>query len=374
MESELLLAWIILGFACAAVVSAFLLWRVVEMQVDNKSAEFIVNGIPPPPRAYAGGWPAELKWLSTLTSLTAALLVVQILLGYFTGALVVVADAAHGAADLASYFLAAFLEYMKYHFGKKAVGVNMSYRIDRFSACFSVLVVFTNSAVVAIEAALQLKDGNAHGEESSLGAVMMIVAFLGLALNATLLFAHFWIKRGGDGSAEADGPAPPPPVPVAASAATGVRVAVDGREAQRQARRMNRKKKERCLPTFSMHAAFHPGCQDGNCDAEKMSSGEQPNLNVYGVILHVGTDVARTMLMLIVGLLVQCKVLGSNFVKVDAYCAFAICCCVVLGSAWLLGAALGMNGGEEYRDQVDQDQLGKPKIVYYGAAAVSRNV
>lgn len=312
MESELLVAYIILGFAGCAVLIAFFCWRIFKSSEGTKKPD--IEGVPPPPAAL---WPPGLRWLVLLTSCTAALLVLQLVLGYLTHALVLVADAAHGAADCATYFLAAFLEFLKHSFGTKAVTPLVIGRLDRASACFSIVVVLTNSVVVAIEAGMQVSAGSEHQRgEAHLGAAMLIIACLGLAMNLSLLLLSVWMHHGH-----------------ASETLTS-----DSETSPRS--RSPRKKRDRlrCLPgppeKLSLHGAFHPGCQ-GTC-----STGTGPNLNLYGVILHVGTDVLRTLLMLVVGALVQCRVLGSNLAKVDAICAFAVCGCVLLGSVYLVRSAI----------------------------------
>merc|ERR1719188_87214 len=86
------------------------------------------------------------------------------------------------------------------------------------------------------------------------------------------------------------------------------------------------------LHEAGLHDALHPGCQDGHCAAREQ------NLNVSGVVLHVGSDVARTLLMFVTGALLRAGVL-KNSAAVDAVCSCLIAGCVTLGCAWMLGKA-----------------------------------
>jgi Co/Zn/Cd efflux system component len=324
MNGELLVAYLIIGFAVIAVLIGAVWWRIFKTGAHKRRDDVErlsrANDVEPPPMAQSDeAWPAQLRWLIWLVVLTAVVLVVQLVLGYWTKALVLVADAAHGAADCASYFLAALLEYLKHHFGKNSIDAKVARRLDKASACFSILIVLATSLVAAVTAGLQLSHANTNpgeAEEVNLGGAMTIIACLGLAVNATLLI----VQRSCISKAE--------------SPAQEVHSPRAARRKDTQART----KRWKCIPNISLHQAFHPGCQDSKCAGQ----GES-NLNLYGVILHVGTDVLRTALLLIIGILVQHGVLGGNLSKVDAICSFVILGFVVLGSGWLLASALGLD-------------------------------
>jgi len=158
---------------------------------------------------------------------------------------------------------------------------------------------------------------------------MLVVATLGMALNGSLLALKMWMDSQ---------PLQPEAI---APAALPEDVPQDAPSRERRAARQGSGAKvpRFCTPgggekvQMSLHAAFHPGCQDGQC-----ALGAEHNLNVYGVVLHVATDVARTFLMAVAGGLLKAGVF-KNSAYVDAICAWMIAGCVTLGSVWMLGAA-----------------------------------
>mmetsp|Transcript_62390 Transcript_62390/g.193373 ORF Transcript_62390/g.193373 Transcript_62390/m.193373 type:complete len:345 (-) Transcript_62390:223-1257(-) len=310
MESELAIAYIILFFAIVAVVVCYLIHRHVGHSVSLRQSEV---DVPPPP--VPTSWPWELTWLACLTSATAALLIVQIVLGVVVGALLLLADSAHGAADCATYGLAAFVEYMKYTFGRQAVSAETSSRIDRASALFSIVVVLGTSIAVLVEAGLQLRRLRGGEDAETLGDAMLVVAALGMCLNLALLWLHSRLSGGA-------------PEPGKARVRSSCHRGQGRRAAGWRA---------------TLHSAFHPGCSRRCQSAPGCAPEEVSNLNVYGVLLHVCTDVLRTLTMLVVGVLVRCGVL-KNPVRVDACVAVFICACVLLGSLWLLRVVVSSHG------------------------------
>mmetsp|Transcript_110385 Transcript_110385/g.293205 ORF Transcript_110385/g.293205 Transcript_110385/m.293205 type:complete len:347 (-) Transcript_110385:77-1117(-) len=316
MESELVIAYIILFFALLAVLVCCVIHQRVRKQASAKHDPEVPEVAPPPPPPTS--WPWQLTWLATLTGATLALLVLQVALGLLTGALLLLADAAHGAADAATYGLAAFVEFMKYSFGRQAVGREVGARADKASALFSALVVSVTSVAVAVEAGIRVWKRTGREDSETLGDAMLIVASLGVCMNLALLWLHSHLSRGSEGEEALERASP---------RAAGRSPARGGRPRRAGVR-------------FSLHAALHPGCQ-GDCQSPEtpLLASEGQNLNVYGVLLHVCTDVVRTLLMLVVGVLVRRGIL-LDAPRVDAICAIVICGCVVLGSAWLLRTAL----------------------------------
>lgn len=94
-----------------------------------------------------------------------------------------------------------------------------------------------------------------------------------------------------------------------------------------------------------LHDAFHPGCRDPGCDDSSCAKGDEvpsswsANLNVYGALLHLATDVIRSIVVLVAGVLVQSGLL-KDAARTDAICALVVGFCVFAGSAAFLGSSL----------------------------------
>lgn len=332
MDTELIAAYTILALSLVA----------LFLYVGYFVGRYLSTDGGPPARPHVpfSLWPWSLQWMVALTAATGALLVVQVLLGVSIGALSLLADSAHGAADLGSYTLATFVEYFKFRFGSESINSRAAAQLDRASAGFSILVVMATSICVCAEATERLMSHD-HVVENGLGSAMMVVAGLGFVMNGTLLALRGWLQQEMEGPAVlAAPPAPEPPAaPIRQSAR---RQASAAQKAQQKAPRF-------CVPSKassgqslrqSLHAAFHPGClghgEDDSCSVQGCSIGH--NLNLYGVVLHVGSDVARTLLMFVAGAMVRAG-LFKNSAAVDAVCACFIAGMVTLGSVWLLGVA-----------------------------------
>merc|ERR1712066_757916 len=114
-------------------------------------------------------------------------------------------------------------------------------------------------------------------------------------------------------------PPPPPPLPKGASD----EVSLQAVHEQRQAKRIRQGSLK------ILHMAFHPGCKDQECaidhgdttclgrgdetvssdaaalEEENAADARQPvNLNVRGALLHLATDVIRSIVMFVAGILV----------------------------------------------------------------------
>lgn len=337
MDTELILAHVVLALSLVALLVGFVVWRIA----DTSGASPPCSSAPPP-------WPHSLQWMVTLTMATACLLSVQMLLAISIGSLALLADSAHSAADFASYTLTSFVEYLKFRFGVRAINSKASAQLDRASAGFSVLIVLATSLCVCGEAVRRLR-ATGQAEEEGLGSAMLVVAGLGMVLNGGMLGLKMWMNS-------QPNVCPPCPTPKCDNSldARAQRL-LDAREGKSgcppscqpkdERERQNLRpgagagQTPRPQPSASatdvqpgLHDMIHPGCQGGSC-----GSREQ-NLNVSGVVLHVGSDVVRTLLMFITGALLRAGVL-RNSAAVDAVSSCLIAGCVTLGCAWMLGRA-----------------------------------
>lgn len=328
-------------------------------------------------------------WLYALTVSTCGVLVLQIVLGSVACSLSLLADSAHTMADVVGYAFATHAERAKRDFaaveGRRATAA----WIDVFSAVLSLVVVLVPTVSAMREAACRLgwnvhgaaevgkvtaASGNAAETDFRLmGGALFFFAVVSMVVNLVLLWMHTsppkWdpLEPAADGlsakgacpeplaepepadkaSADSAQPAsplevPPPPLPPPPSA-----------EASTSRRERRPRAKQGWSSTTVLHMAFHPGCCSqavhgdasdrgatfsstpaaGQGDAlQEAASSPVQNLNVYGALLHVATDVVRSIVIFVAGVLVLCGVLPDAG-RADAICAFVVGGCVLLGSA-----------------------------------------
>lgn len=162
---------------------------------------------------------------------------------------------------------------------------------------------------------------------------------------------------------ESDLGVPPPPVPLPPPPSVQ--------------RRTDRKTRRRQQMDF-LHKAFHPscdltGCSAGCTPAATASQSDVPiagstvkllstsavttgapestltstpevddaedNLNVYGALLHVATDVLRSVIIFVAGSLMHSGLITDAF-RADAICSLLVCACVACGSLPILRSML----------------------------------
>lgn len=123
--------------------------------------------------------------------LTGAFMVAEIVGGYFSGSLALLADAGHMLMDFASLALAWF----GFHLTRHPASWKRTYGFDRFSvivAFVNGLTLFVIAAVISVEAYRRLTQ-----PVEILGGLMLWVAMAGLAVN---VLAFFILSRGDKGN------------------------------------------------------------------------------------------------------------------------------------------------------------------------------
>lgn len=338
---------------------------------------------------------AALWWLGALVAVSVLLLFTQVVLGVLCHSLTLVADSAHAGADAVTYGFAYLVELAKTRVGSRLGRPGAAARLDALSALFSAVLIIGTSLYTSVDALRRLTSGavvEPHGVDrlkSSVGAedVHLIgPALLGFAVASTvancgLLLLHrmrlqavaseqggppppavapppplakfrFLPPQAPHAAVEHVPPPPPPPPPPAVAEGDRGRLA-----ARREQRRLRPPPAPREKLAW-LHAAFHPGCDlSGGCQSSSCgppagaatatvpeATQAEENLNVYGALLHLVTDVLRSVVIFVAGVLVQCKLLGDAE-RADAACSLVVSACVVCGSAALLrGAAPALRG------------------------------
>lgn len=318
-----------------------------------------------------------LSWLAALVATSLLLLVFQLAAGFGTGALTLIADSAHTAADTVSYAFNWFVERAKCSTGatQSRSAQRASARFDAFSAIFSVVIVLGTSACATADALRRLRSepavdpatASTQEDLTLIGPALLGFAVLSMVANCGLLALHRRRESAAKASTAlssplpAAAPPPPPPLELEAAPVPPPPAGATGRPGRKDRERAARRGAQMAW----LHQAFHPSCNSASCsishDAETSPSGEKlpdegagatggstvhvesdadkdTNLNLYGAVLHLITDVLRSLVILVVAILVQLGVL-RDAPTADAICAVAVSACILLGSVPLLRTA-----------------------------------
>eukprot|EP00928_Gymnodinium_smaydae_P087388 TRINITY_DN71659_c0_g1_i1.p1 TRINITY_DN71659_c0_g1~~TRINITY_DN71659_c0_g1_i1.p1 ORF type:complete len:411 (+),score=44.12 TRINITY_DN71659_c0_g1_i1:58-1290(+) len=291
-------------------------------------------------------WPpasSQLRWLCLLAVASFGLLILQLVMGAVAHSLTLLADSAHTAADAVMYAFAFYVESWKIDCQKKSNKAKAIW-IDVTSAFLIFVAVVIPALYAMLVAGTRLRwwgvreipeDPSEIPETDfrSIGATLLAFAVISMVLNLGLVFMHLW-SDGADEDPALEGvnagqtlEQPPPP------AFGGARV---------------QKPKRRKRGVQLLHMAFHPNCDDATCamhDAEQddaikaagkdgltKTGARSENLNMYGAFLHLATDVIRSVVIFVAGILVLAGVLKDPE-KADAGCSIIVGACVILGSS-----------------------------------------
>jgi len=316
-----------IGISVLAIVA---LWAVVHRNFARSTEEDSSQGATPTERA-------QLLWLGALATGSFAQLAVQLGLAMMSGSLTLIADMGHACADVVSYIATYLVECTKVDLRLKSDGDTQRavVRIDAVSGLLSCLLVAGTSAHAAVDAVRRLRGGSGPDGTSLIGFAMITFSCFSTTVNATLLAARYV------------GPLAPPDQDSELQPLLAPNVPTPVAPAGRRERpRRGRNPQQPTRPRLQMlHDAFHPGCRDPGCDDSGCEKGgEAPsswsaNLNVYGALLHLATDVIRSIVVLVAGVLVQSGLL-KDAARTDAICALVVGFCVFAGSAAFLGSSL----------------------------------
>ncbi|CAK0909096.1 unnamed protein product [Prorocentrum cordatum] len=275
----------------------------------------------------------QLMWLGALATGSFLQLAVQLGLAMMSGSLTLIADMGHACADVVSYIATYLVECTKVDLMRKTHSDTQRTvaRIDAASGLLSCMLVAGTSAHAAIDAIRRLRGGS-EPDGTSIGFAMLMFACFSTVVNAALLAARYV------------GPLAPPAEPSELQPLLAPRVppvpspAVPSGGRERPGRGRNR-------GLQILHAALHPSCRDPGCSDADCDRGNgapsswSANLNMHGALLHLATDVIRSIVVLAAGLLLQAGVLRDAG-RADAVCALVVGFCVLAGSAAFLGSSL----------------------------------
>jgi len=355
----------------ATIVLSMALWR-SSLQDSAKTAKQA-------PEKVMGDVPEDsstLGWLAALVVTSLLLLILQLTLGFATGALTLIADSAHTAADTVSYAFSWFVERAKRSAGmaESEKAKRDAARFDAVSAVFSVLIVLGTSVCATFDAVRRLRRGANEGaalakqDPGLIGPALLCFAILSTAANCGLLVLHRRRALAATSHRATEPSTAPPPLeldeepeledelfmcsPCLPAAATPAQIPVQVERSSGSTQKSQEKSARRTAQIAWLHQAFHPSCKDADCAAPKTGDGsaaeasmddsadtdEKSNLNLYGAVLHLLTDVLRSLVILVVGMLVQIGFI-SDAASADAICAIIVSICILVGSLALLRSA-----------------------------------
>jgi len=309
-----------IGISVLAVVALWVVHRNFARSTEEDSSQ----GATPAERA-------QLLWLGALATGSFVQLAVQLCLAMMSGSLTLIADMGHACADVVSYIATYLVERTKVDLMHKSNSDTQRTvaRIDAISGLLSCALVAGTSAHAAVDAVRRLRGGSGPDGTGLIGFAMLTFSCFSTTVNATLLAARYV------------GPLAPPDQPselqpLLAPKVPSPLVPNGGRERPRRSRNSRLQ---------MMHDAFHPGCRDQGCNDPSCEKGDEApsswsaNLNAYGALLHLATDVIRSIVILFAGLLVEGGLL-KDAARADAVCALVVGFCVFAGSAAFLGSSL----------------------------------
>jgi len=316
-------------------------------------------------------------WLRWLTVATTLLFIFQLWLGMTAGALTLLADLGHTGGDVVTYAFGYFAELAKANLSQRSLVSSRTLALlDMAVALVSVAVVLCTSLAAMISALARLRMHAAHAAQEvdwpetdfrHIGPALLSFGCLNMAMNVGLLAMHRCLateapNRGSQTSKASpslrkpisENVSQPPQRRRPISFAPGADGFADmvcvpckkTPEAETGALPSRQQTAEDRLEW--LHMAFHPGCSHGTCNhghaaasplTDDKSEEHVTNLNVYGALLHVATDVLRSMIIFVAGILVQIGVL-KDAAWADAVCALFVGFFVILGSAAMIRMAI----------------------------------
>lgn len=311
-----------IGIGVLAVVA---LWVVVHRNFARSTEEDSSQGATPAERA-------QLLWLGALATGSFVQLAVQLSLAMMSGSLTLIADMGHACADVVSYIATYLVECTKVDLMHKSNSDTQRTvaRIDAISGLLSCMLVAGTSAHAAVDAVRRLRGGSGPDGTCLIGFAMLTFSCFSTTVNATLLAARYV------GPLALPDAQPSELQPLLVPKVPSPPVPNGGRERPRRFKNP---------PLQMLHDVFHPGCRDPGCNDSSCGEGDEApsswsaNLNVYGALLHLATDVIRSIVVLVAGLLVQGGLL-KDAARADAVCALVVGFCVLAGSAAFLGSSL----------------------------------
>jgi len=344
---------------------------------------------------------ANARWLGLLFTETLALLVLQLVLGWMSGSLSLIADAPHSAVDVVTYGFAYWAEIAKMRLasgaaaagntvgGRKCFQGWSSHRLDATGAGFGLFALLGASFFVAQEATNRLRHGhhiNSDKDSQPMGSAMLTFSVISTAGNVGVLYMF---KRGqrpassaalprspvelaGLAEAEIGDESPPPAAlcrhggkckpPCRARLAAGERFKrlcattpnklSDDCQASCCSDPAVPGKAQSAWPT--LHELLHPGCaHKGECGSKQGKNGSSSHahsLNTSSAMLHLVSDVLRGITIFAVAVLMKLHAV-TNTARADAACALFVAALVVLGSGAMLTevvrALFGWSGEED---------------------------
>jgi cation diffusion facilitator family transporter len=325
--------------------------------------------------------------------------VLQISLGWMAGSIALLADAAHSAADVVTYALNFLVEWLKnraaFSDSERWRGLDddgiVEKRIDTWGSLVSLLMLAVPTWL-AVSEALDVLTLSPVKDDSQIGGALLVFAVVGTALNIAMLVAYRWVSEKESAGASSKGIGDvagnlkgsiignkvdaPPQITMAkrpwqsfddenetsagdasdddASASqesgdTSPKSDAGFTSTSRSNRADDKKAGGKSIFNFeTLHMVVHPGCKcqhnfltldteegDKQDKRDEAVTSTSQNLNLAAVMLHLVTDVLRSILILVSAILILCGGV-HDAERADAVCALIVAGLICAGSLGLL--------------------------------------
>jgi len=270
----------------------------------------------------AKGQQNVLTWFYLLTAQAMLIFVSQAVIGYMTGSLELKSDLAHSGIDMVTYGFNAATEWMKVYSLATGMLFLQAHVIDEVGSFISVSILLVMMVFVVTDVWAKMSDPveranlDIRAQNGDMGAAMMLFSLMTLLSNGAMLWLYkSWnldFTASNDSAAEQDDLLGGSPIN-REEAKVAEWAAVDW-----------------------IHGLLHPGCNGKICgDLEKLSARDEAlvNLNMGAAMLHLVTDVLRTITVLVSGIFLNIHV-GAAW-AIDGYGSLFIAFLNILGAGTL---------------------------------------
>jgi len=323
-----------------------------------------------------------LRWLKVLFQAMVFLLLFQLLLGWAARSIALLADVAHSGSDVVSYGLNWFVEWCKPSHGSGNHEDTVSAQrlvqkvniIDTVGCLASLLILISTTGWAASEAWYRLQLSR-DSDSAHVGSALLAFAAVSAVVNIGLLRMYQWSRAnhkentsdirlrsaiGNSSSIEKAETSIPMCLPckpatskftIPAPAKKQITLPVEAGCPAGSKDAENGSKDVENGVLSSLHMMFHPGCQclqaptiDWSCQEEPALNpeaqtetahyGKLRNLNSAAAMIHLVSDMLRSVLLLVVGVLIQSGTQDAQYA--DALCGLVVSLLVCMGSMALL--------------------------------------
>jgi len=294
----------------------------------------------------------SIRWLSFNVTAQVSLLALQLALGFASHSLTLLGDSGHAASDCLMYALATVVEYGKLRVATETASHWIAARIDVWAARLYMFVMACTMVPAIVQAVKQVRicqtpDGCVD-EKYAIGSALICFSVVTLLVNIMVMSLRGRWRVGSNLAAST-----PPRAPLICHPCRTEWKEAFAEPTQDLPASGIGDPSPQDVPDGSLqrfvrvtHGLFHSGCLDPNCqpksqwDSTPGESQSKTNWNLIAILFHIGVDIGRTLVMMIVGFLSWRDLVNS--VLADAVGVLLIgCLCVSGGTLMICGTCVG---------------------------------